>query len=139
MIEVEVVKRDLQVNWFPIDIYIDGEKKGVIDVKHRTQINVEKGIHRLKLQHKIPFFSAEKTIEINEQTVVNFHKRGDKWLYLCLLIGIFVFIHTILSLHGLPLWFLSIMLFLPLLIGICEDLINRKNFYIIKTKQKKNK
>ena len=139
MIEVEVVKRDLQVNWFPIDIYIDGEKKGVIDVKHRTQINVEKGIHRLKLQHKIPFFSAEKTIEVEEQTVITFHKRSDKWLYLCLFIGIFVFIHTILSLHWIALWFLSIMLFLPLIIGICEDFINRKNFYIIKTKQKKNK
>ena len=97
---MKVIKNDIKFNLFPIYIYIDGEKKGVVNFSKRTHINVEKGTHQLKLQCKIPFFSAEKTIEVEEQTVITFHNRSDKWLYLCLFDCLLVFLHFVLRLFG---------------------------------------
>ncbi len=136
---MKVIKNDIKFNLFPIYIYIDGEKKGVVNFSKRTHINVEKGTHQLKLQCKIPFFSAEKTIEVEEQTVITFHNQSDKWLYLCLFDCLLVFLHFVLRLFALPNWLLFAMIFAPLIIGSFSEFINRKNFYVIKTKQKNNK
>lgn len=136
MIEIQVIKRDIKFNFFPIEIYVDGEKKGVIKFKKKTTIIINKGSHLFELKHKIPLFSAKKDILIDDNNIITFHNQSDKWLYLsifnCLLV-----IFIILGLHVCH-WIMYVMIFCPLIIGMTSDFINRKYFYVINKKSTKD-
>lgn len=132
MIEVKIKKSDFPILIFPINVYIDGEKKGKISYfSSKRTISIEEGVHNLEFKHCIPLFYSKKEITITENTTIEIYKQSDKYLKWTFIMCLSVILYILTPMEIIPNIVLLALIFAFPIIGTISDIVNRKTFYKI--------
>lgn len=133
MVEVKIKKADFPILVFPVNVYIDGEKKGKIGCFFgKRTIGIEEGIHSLELKCCIPLFYSKRELTITENTTIEFQRQSDKYMKFTVVMCLLVILYLFTPLEIIPNIILFALIFAFPIIGIISDIVNRKDFYTIK-------
>lgn len=133
MVEVKIKEADFPILIFPINVYIDGEKKGKIGCFFgKRTIGIEEGIHSLELKCCIPLFYSKRELTITENTTIEFQRQSDKYMKFTVVMCLLVILYLFTPLEIIPNIVLLALIFVFPVIGIISDIVNRKDFYTVK-------